>query len=121
MLTMWVRPPQAMIKFNEAQSIRKTYEQIIRRLREERVGFDQQLVSIERTLEAKGRDYEELVLLSGDASHAKDSAIAELEKVRAFLAAAECVGGSRFVYFQPARGSVGPATLLSSCNLMDTQ
>ena len=34
-----------MIKFNEAQSIRKTYEQILRRLKEERIGFDNQLVN----------------------------------------------------------------------------
>ena len=34
---------KAMIKYNEAQSIRKTYEQIVRRLREERVGFDNQV------------------------------------------------------------------------------
>ena len=33
---------KAMIKYNEAQSIRKTYEQIVRRLKEERVGFDNQ-------------------------------------------------------------------------------
>lgn len=36
---------KAMIKYNEAQSIRKTYEQIVRRLREERVGFDNQVYS----------------------------------------------------------------------------
>lgn len=34
---------KAMIKYNEAQSIRKTYEQIVRRLKEERVGFDNQV------------------------------------------------------------------------------
>ena len=64
-----------MIKYNEAQSIRKTYEQIVKRLREERVGFDNQLAAIERTLGAKQHDYEELLLLSGDAKHAKDIAI----------------------------------------------
>ena len=58
---------KAMIKYNEAQSIRKTYEQIVRRLKEERVGFDNQLAAIERTLAAKQRDYDELMLLSGTA------------------------------------------------------
>ena len=72
-----------MIKYNEAQSIRKTYEQIVRRLREERVGFDNQLAAIERTLSAKQRDYEELMLLAGDASHARESALGELDRVRA--------------------------------------
>ncbi len=74
---------KAMIKYNEAQSIRKTYEQIVRRLTEERVGFDNQLAAIERTLGAKQRDYEELLLLSGDANHARETALNELERVRA--------------------------------------
>merc|ERR1712232_967204 len=70
----------AMIKYNEAQSIRKTYEQIVRRLKEERVGFDNQLAAIERTLKAKEHDYEELLLLSHDAYHAKEMAQAELHR-----------------------------------------
>ena len=74
---------KAMIKYNEAQSIRKTYEQIVRRLKEERVGFDNQLAAIERTLGAKQRDYEELLLLSGDANHARGTALSELDRVRA--------------------------------------
>jgi coiled-coil domain-containing protein 151 len=74
---------KAMIKYNEAQSIRKTYEQIVKRLKEERVGFDNQLAAIERTLGAKQRDYEELLLLSGDANHARESALGELDRVRA--------------------------------------
>ena len=74
---------KAMIKYNEAQSIRKTYEQIVRRLKEERVGFDNQLAAIERTLGAKQRDYEELLLLAGDANHARESALGELDRVRA--------------------------------------
>jgi len=69
-----------MIKYNEAQSIRKTYEQIVKRLKEERTGFDNQLAGIERTLKAKERDYEELLLLSHDAYHAKEMAQAELHR-----------------------------------------
>ena len=57
---------KAMIKYNEAQSIRKTYEQIVKRLKEERVGFDNQLTAVERTLGAKMRDYDELLLLGGE-------------------------------------------------------
>jgi hypothetical protein len=74
------RLDKAMIKYNEAQSIRKTYEQIVKRLKEERVGFDNQLAGIERTLKAKERDYEELLLLSHDAYHAKEMAQAELHR-----------------------------------------
>jgi len=74
------RLDKAMIKYNEAQSIRKTYEQIVKRLKEERIGFDNHLASIERTLKAKERDYEELLLLSHDAYHAKEMAQAELHR-----------------------------------------
>jgi hypothetical protein len=74
---------KAMIKYNEAQSIRKTYEQIVRRLKEERIGFDNQLAAIERTLSAKQRDYEELMLLSGDSNHAREVALHELDRVKA--------------------------------------
>eukprot|EP00397_Hematodinium_sp_SG-2012_P038013 GEMP01041296.1.p1 GENE.GEMP01041296.1~~GEMP01041296.1.p1 ORF type:complete len:443 (+),score=128.04 GEMP01041296.1:75-1403(+) len=74
------RLDKAMIKYNEAQSIRKTYEQIVKRLKEERVGFDNQLAAIEQTLKAKEHDYEELLLLSHDAYHAKEMAQAELHR-----------------------------------------
>jgi len=54
------RLDKAMIKYNEAQSIKTTYEQIVKRLKEERVGFDNQLQALERTFQAKQRDYEEV-------------------------------------------------------------
>jgi hypothetical protein len=76
------RLDKAMIKFNEAQSIRKTYEQIVKRLKDERIGFDNQLAAIERALAAKQHDYEELVLLSADAAHARETVLLELEKAR---------------------------------------
>ena len=64
------------------QSIKRTYEQIVKRLREERIGFDHQLTALERTFAAKQRDYEELLLLSGDANHAREVAQSELSHVR---------------------------------------
>ena len=74
------RLDKSMIKYNEAQSIRKTYETIVKRLKEERIGFDNQLQAIERTLAAKDHDYDELLLMSHDANHAKEVAMAELAK-----------------------------------------
>lgn len=74
------RLDKSMIKFNEAMSIRKTYETIVGRLQEERICFDNQLMGVERTLKAKERDYEELLLLSHDAYHAKEMAQAELHR-----------------------------------------
>jgi hypothetical protein len=74
------RLDKVMIKYNEAQSIRKTYEQIVKRLKEERVGYDNQLAAIERSLKGKEHDFEELLLLKHDANHAKELAQAELRK-----------------------------------------
>mmetsp|Transcript_27916 Transcript_27916/g.64357 ORF Transcript_27916/g.64357 Transcript_27916/m.64357 type:complete len:539 (-) Transcript_27916:72-1688(-) len=83
--TLENRLDKAMIKYNEAQSIRKTYEQIVKRLKEERIGFDNQLAAIERTLKAKEKDLEELVLMSLDAQHAKEVAKSELSKLESQL------------------------------------
>ena len=83
--TLENRLDKAMIKYNEAQSIRKTYDQIVKRLKEERVNFDNQLGAIEATLNAKEHDYEELLLMSHDASHAKDVAKAELGRLAAAI------------------------------------
>ena len=41
------RLDKAMIKYNEAMSIKKTYELIVKRLKDERVGYDNQLAAIE--------------------------------------------------------------------------
>jgi len=79
--TLENRLDKAMIKYNEAQSIHKTYEQIVKRLKEERIGFDNQLAAIERTLKAKEKDLEELVLMSHDAQHSKEVAKGELLKL----------------------------------------
>eukprot|EP00812_Abedinium_dasypus_P010120 NODE_375_length_1619_cov_268.083760.p1 GENE.NODE_375_length_1619_cov_268.083760~~NODE_375_length_1619_cov_268.083760.p1 ORF type:complete len:366 (-),score=109.48 NODE_375_length_1619_cov_268.083760:505-1548(-) len=55
---------KAMTKYYGAQSIRETYEAIVKRLREERIGFDNQLAAIEQTLKQKEREYEELPVLT---------------------------------------------------------
>jgi hypothetical protein len=78
---------KAMIKYNEAQSIRKTYEMIVKRLKDERVGYDNQLAAIEQSLKGKQHDFEELLLLSYDAKHAKEVAETELRKFDAQLRA----------------------------------
>ena len=77
------RLDKSMIKYNEAQAIRKTYEQIVKRLKEERIGFDNQLAAIERTLKAKDHDYHELLSMSHDANHANAMSKAELGQFRA--------------------------------------
>ncbi len=69
-----------MIKYNEAMSIRKAYELIVKRLREERIGYDNQLSAIEQSLKGKDNDFSELVVLGQDANFAKDQAEGELRQ-----------------------------------------
>lgn len=75
----------ALIKYNEAHGICSTYEHIVKRLKDEKVGFDNQLTALERTLESKHQDFEELVLLSGDASHAREISFQNLQKSKCDL------------------------------------
>lgn len=65
------RLDKAMIKYNEAMSIKKAYELIVKRLKEERIGYDNQLGSIEQALKGKDNDYKDLMTLSEDAQFAK--------------------------------------------------
>jgi len=76
------RLDKSLIKHNEAVAIQKTYQQILRRLQEERVGFDNQLAAIERTLSAKDSDYQELLKMSHEANHAKELARKELQDMK---------------------------------------
>jgi hypothetical protein len=68
------------LKYNEARSIGHTYMNIVQRLREERVGFDKHISDLEQMVSAKEKDYEDLLLLSHDAYHAKEMAQAELHR-----------------------------------------
>jgi acetolactate synthase small subunit len=84
--TLENRLDKSLIKYNEATSIRKTYEAIAKRLHEERVGFDNQLAAIEKTLKAKEHDYTELQSMAHDAMHAKEIAKAEVQEFKASYA-----------------------------------
>jgi coiled-coil domain-containing protein 151 len=77
------RLDKSLIKYNEALAIKKTYEHIVERLSEERVGFDNQLAAIEKTLQAKDHDYQELLKMSHAANHAKEAAKKDLQDFKA--------------------------------------
>merc|ERR1711865_868904 len=76
------RLEKAMIKYNEAQNIRRTYEQIVKRLQEERTGFDSHLKSLEETMRGKDKDHEDLEILARDAVASRDASRSELETLR---------------------------------------
>lgn len=85
--TLENRLDKTLIKYNEAVSIRKTYQQILKRLKEEQVGFDNQLAAIEKTLAAKSHDYQELLNMSHQANAAKEAAKKELQDFQQAYAA----------------------------------
>ena len=68
-----------IIKYNEAQSIKKTYEQIVKKIKEERVGFDNQIKIIKKTLKSKEKDLVDLTLLANKAIHAKEISLHEFK------------------------------------------
>ena len=65
------RLQKAVVKYEDAQEVRRTYEQIVKRLKEERIGFANQLEVREATMGGKEGDYEELLLMSHDANQAR--------------------------------------------------
>ena len=76
---------KAVAKYEDAYEVRRTYEQIVKRLKEERIGFANQLEARELTLAAKEGDYEELLLMSHDANQSKELAKQELSKFEALV------------------------------------
>jgi len=80
--TLESRLDRAMVQYNEAHGILSTYEHIVKRLQEERVNYDNQLTALERTLESKQRDCNDMLLLSGDAAHAREVALQALQKAK---------------------------------------
>jgi len=74
------RLKKAVSKYEDAFEVRRTYEQIVKRLKEERIGFENKLEVREMTLKAKEADYEELLLMSHDANQSKELAKQELAK-----------------------------------------
>lgn len=81
------RLEKTLMKVSEASQFEKTYEQIIRRLREERVGFDNIIQSITETLEGKKKEVEDLLLVSMEAQRAKDNARKELQRMESVIVA----------------------------------
>ncbi|KAH7830799.1 putative axonemal dynein intermediate chain protein [Monocercomonoides exilis] len=71
-----------IIKYNEAQSIKKTYEQIMKRLNEEQSNFNSQLEMMEESMRQRNEDHEELLLMQKAARAARDMAHEEVKQLR---------------------------------------
>jgi myosin heavy subunit len=73
----------SVARYEEAYENRRTYDQIMKRLKAERMGYDNKIAELDARLKAKEAEYEELLLLSHDANHSKEMAKAELARLEA--------------------------------------
>ena len=112
------RLDKAMIKYNEAMSIKKTYDLILKRLKEERIGYDNQLTAIEESLKGKAQDIQELVSLSVDANFSKEQAEADLRKYQ-IASASKPVGNESRLF--PMMASEPSITILKPSSREDQQ
>jgi len=73
----------SVARYEEAYENRRTYDQIMKRLKEERTNYDNSIAELDARLRAKEAEYEELLLMSHDANHSKEMAKAELTRLEA--------------------------------------
>eukprot|EP00118_Oscarella_pearsei_P002609 m.11020 g.11020 ORF g.11020 m.11020 type:complete len:554 (+) comp22903_c0_seq1:22-1683(+) len=69
---------KTMIKYNEASHIRKTYEEIVEKMLEERLDFDNRIAALEREIKGRLKTVKELQGMYNDAQLAKDHTKEEL-------------------------------------------
>jgi len=82
---------KTLMKLSEAGQFEKTYEQIIKRLKEERVGFDNIIQSVTETLENKQKEMKEIMLVSMESQRARDTARKELQQMESAINAERAV------------------------------
>ncbi|CAC9471995.1 hypothetical_protein_-_conserved [Leishmania infantum] len=81
------RLDKCLVKHNEVQTIRRTYETLLERLQLEQAGFNTQVSSTEQALQCADKELGDLVALWKDAAKARDAAKAEVSDLKAQLAA----------------------------------
>ncbi|AAZ11305.1 uncharacterized protein TEOVI_000309600 [Trypanosoma equiperdum] len=79
------RLDKCLIKHNEVNAIRRTYEALLERLQQEQAGFDTQLAAMEKTLQNKEKDLCDLNTVAAEASNGRDAAKAEVLRLKAQL------------------------------------
>ncbi|TPP47750.1 hypothetical protein CGC21_1660 [Leishmania donovani] len=81
------RLDKCLVKHNEVQTIRRTYETLLERLQLEQAGFNTQVSSTEQALQCADKELGDLVALWKSAAKARDAAKAEVSDLKAQLAA----------------------------------
>ncbi|KAH8612094.1 hypothetical protein ERJ75_000927200 [Trypanosoma vivax] len=80
------RLDKCLIKHNEVNAIRRTYETLLERLQQEQAGFDTQLAAMEKTLQNTEKDLTDLNAVAADAASGRDAAKAEVVQLKSQLA-----------------------------------
>ncbi|KAG5482858.1 hypothetical protein LSCM1_06890 [Leishmania martiniquensis] len=81
------RLDKCLVKHNEVQTIRRTYETLLERLQLEQAGFNTQISSTEQALQCANKELGELVAVWKSAAKARDTAKAEVSDLKMQLAA----------------------------------
>lgn len=81
------RLDKCLVKHNEVQTIRRTYETLLERLQLEQAGFNTQVSSTEQALQCADKELGELVAVWKSAAKARDAAKSEVADLKAQLAA----------------------------------
>ncbi|KAL3914606.1 MAG: hypothetical protein SGPRY_007566 [Prymnesium sp.] len=72
-------------RYDEEHRLKLTYEQVIRRLKNEQLSFPGEVAGLEGTVAQKEADYEQLLMMSHDANQSKEQAKQELSKFEALV------------------------------------
>ncbi|KAG5504573.1 hypothetical protein JIQ42_06409 [Leishmania sp. Namibia] len=80
------RLDKCLVKHNEVQTIRRTYETLLERLQLEQAGFNTQISSTEQALQCADKELCELVAVWKSAAKARDAAKAEVADLKMQLA-----------------------------------
>lgn len=80
--TLENRLDKCLIKHNEVEAIRKTYEVILERLQLEQVGFDLQLNALEKTIANDSKELDDLNTVGAESSKGRDEAKSDLTRLR---------------------------------------
>lgn len=73
----------ASLKHNEALAVKRTYDQILDHLLEDRIGYDTQVDTLEQGVQLQDKELTELTVLHADATRSKELARDELAKCEA--------------------------------------
>jgi len=80
-----VRLAECALRYDEEHRLKMTYDQVVKRLKSEQLGFPAEVKMLGSTVAQKEADYEQLLMMSHDANQSKEHAKQELSKFEALV------------------------------------